>query len=54
MPTYRIEVSFLYRNTDTVQITARCQGQAERMAIELIDDQPGGPEHEINRIESIE
>lgn len=51
---YKVEVAYLYREVEVVQVGAKCSGEAERLAIEVVEHQFGGSEHEINRIERIE
>ncbi len=53
MKFYTVEVSYMYRDTEVVRVSARCQGQAEKLALELVEDQLGGEDHEINHIKEI-
>ena len=54
MTAYKIEVGFIAREFDTVKIVAVCQGQAEKLALEVVEElNPHGEEFEINHVEEI-
>jgi hypothetical protein len=51
---YEIEVSFITHEGDTIKVAAKCQGQAQKMAIQIAKDlNPQGEEFEIIYIKEI-
>lgn len=54
MKWYNIEIVFTAEETDSIKVLAKCQGQAERMALEGVRfDNPHGNNFEINHVEEI-
>ena len=54
MKNYEVDISFIARESDLLKITATCQGQAEKLALEVAEDlNPHGEEFKIDYIEEI-
>ena len=51
---YEIEVSFIAYEGDTIKVAAKCQGQAQKRALQIAEDlNPHGEKFEIIHVEEI-